>query len=61
MTYCAKDVKVTHEVFSLVLPKALESCPHPASFAGMIAMGKSYLPVDEVSWGKGFSSVEGGG
>ncbi|KAK8870028.1 hypothetical protein IAR55_000598 [Kwoniella newhampshirensis] len=49
LTYCAKDVKITHDVYQKVLPLFLESCPHPASFSGVLSMGNSFLPVDE-SW-----------
>ena len=49
MTYCAKDVAATHEVFCEVWPKFLERFPHPVTFAGMLEMGTAYLPVDQ-SW-----------
>lgn len=44
--YCATDVLTTHEVFQAVLPKFLAKCPHPISFAGMLAMGSAFLPTD---------------
>ncbi|WVW83443.1 hypothetical protein I302_105464 [Kwoniella bestiolae CBS 10118] len=47
LTYCGGDVKITHEVYKKVLPLFLESCPHPASFSGVLSMGNSFLPVDE--------------
>ncbi|WWC69737.1 uncharacterized protein I206_103680 [Kwoniella pini CBS 10737] len=47
LTYCAGDVKITHQVYQKVLPLFLESCPHPASFSGVLSMGNSFLPVDE--------------
>lgn len=46
LRYCATDVKVTHDVYKAVLPLFLTSCPHPATFAGVLAMGNSFLPVD---------------
>lgn len=49
LSYCASDVKITHDVYKKVLPMFLESCPHPASFGGMMYMGSSFLPVDR-SW-----------
>ncbi|GMK55722.1 hypothetical protein CspeluHIS016_0207780 [Cutaneotrichosporon spelunceum] len=49
LTYCATDVKITHDVYKVVLPLFLTSCPHPATFAGVLAMGNSFLPVDS-SW-----------
>ncbi|BEI85273.1 hypothetical protein CcaverHIS002_0506740 [Cutaneotrichosporon cavernicola] len=49
LDYCAEDVKVTHDVYKVVLPLFLTSCPHPATFAGVLAMGNSFLPVDR-SW-----------
>jgi DNA polymerase gamma 1 len=47
MQYCATDVHVTHAVYSRVLPMFLEACPSPVSFAGVLVMGSSFLPVNE--------------
>ncbi|TCD69541.1 DNA-directed DNA polymerase gamma mip1 [Steccherinum ochraceum] len=47
LTYCANDVAVTHAVFSKVLPAFLTACPSPVSFAGILTMGSSFLPVNE--------------
>ena len=47
MSYCATDVWATHRVFQVVLPKFLSKCPHPASFAGMLHMGKPYLTISK--------------
>lgn len=49
MDYCANDVKATYEVFSKILPEFLDYAPHPVTFAGMLEMGTSYLPIDD-SW-----------
>ncbi|OJA17615.1 hypothetical protein AZE42_01199 [Rhizopogon vesiculosus] len=49
LNYCAQDVFVTHAVFSKVLPAFLDRCPSPVSFAGILAMGSSFLTVNE-SW-----------
>lgn len=46
LDYCAKDVHVTWNVYKALLPKFLESCPHPATFAGVILMSQPILPVD---------------
>ncbi|GLD60228.1 DNA polymerase subunit gamma-1 [Lates japonicus] len=51
MQYCAMDVQATHEVFSEQLPLFMERCPHPVTFAGMLEMGVSYLPVNQ-NWGR---------
>ncbi|KAI8585166.1 DNA polymerase gamma [Geranomyces variabilis] len=51
LTYCATDVAITHRLFRKLLPKFLEKCPHPASFAGMLHMGKGYLPISK-DWDK---------
>ncbi|XP_061773525.1 DNA polymerase subunit gamma-1 [Nerophis ophidion] len=51
MQYCALDVQATHEVFIEQLPLFIERCPHPVTFAGMLEMGVSYLPVNQ-NWGK---------
>ncbi|WWC61419.1 uncharacterized protein I303_104003 [Kwoniella dejecticola CBS 10117] len=47
LTYCAGDVHITHKVYEKVLPLFLDSCPHPASFSGVLSMGNSFLPVDQ--------------
>ncbi|KAI1318170.1 DNA-directed DNA polymerase gamma mip1 [Mortierella claussenii] len=47
MTYCGQDVVATHAVYRRTLPKYLETCPHPVSFAGMLQMGSSFLTVNE--------------
>jgi len=57
LSYCGQDVKITHDVFAKVLPLFLESCPHPASFAGILTMGSSFLPVNE-SWQEYLESAE---
>lgn len=49
LNYCAQDVFVTHAVFSKVLPAFLDRCPSPVSFAGILAMGSSFLTVND-SW-----------
>lgn len=51
MQYCATDVLATHEVFIEQLPLFMERCPHPVTFAGMLEMGVSYLPVNQ-NWGR---------
>ncbi|WVF72481.1 hypothetical protein IAT40_007296 [Kwoniella sp. CBS 6097] len=57
LTYCGGDVKITHEVYKKVLPLFLESCPHPASFSGVLSMGNSFLPVDE-NWEEYLKNAE---
>ncbi|GAA6011890.1 hypothetical protein JCM10207_003420 [Rhodosporidiobolus poonsookiae] len=44
--YCARDVETTLQVYRAVFPKFLESCPHPATFAGVTLMSQPVLPVD---------------
>ncbi|XP_053128135.1 DNA polymerase subunit gamma-1 isoform X2 [Hemicordylus capensis] len=51
MRYCALDVQATHEVFQEQFPLFLKRCPHPVTFAGMLEMGVSYLPVNQ-NWEK---------
>jgi DNA polymerase gamma 1 len=55
--YCAKDVEVTNMLFASLLPKFLEKCPHPASFAGMLHMGKGYLTTTK-AWDTYVKSAE---
>lgn len=57
LSYCGSDVKITHDVYNKVLPLFLDSCPHPASFAGVLAMGSSFLPVNE-SWQEYLENAE---
>ncbi|GAA5861634.1 hypothetical protein JCM3774_002653 [Rhodotorula dairenensis] len=46
MDYCARDVETTLHVYRALLPRFLESCPHPVSFAGVALMTQPILPVD---------------
>ena len=45
--YCSLDVEYTFKLLKAILPKFLEKCPHPVSFAGMLHMGSCFLPVTE--------------
>lgn len=38
MNYCAEDVEITHQIHSVLLPKFLQKCSHPISFAGFLHM-----------------------
>ncbi|KAF8656404.1 hypothetical protein AX16_002549 [Volvariella volvacea WC 439] len=58
LAYCATDVEVTHEVYRKVLPDFLLACPHPVSFAGILTMGSSLLPVNQ-EWERYLKSAEG--
>ncbi|XP_068814260.1 DNA polymerase subunit gamma-1 [Struthio camelus] len=58
MTYCARDVQATHEVFQEQLPLFMERCPHPVTFAGMLEMGVSYLPVNG-NWKRYLDDAQG--
>ncbi|KAK6503053.1 DNA-directed DNA polymerase gamma mip1 [Arthrobotrys musiformis] len=49
LAYCAYDVKVTHDVYKKVLPRFLDTCPHPVSFSALRHMGSLLLPVNR-SW-----------
>lgn len=49
ITYCAKDVEITHKVYSIVFPNFLETCPHPVSFAALRHLSSVILPVND-SW-----------
>ncbi|GAA5820545.1 hypothetical protein JCM3770_003851 [Rhodotorula araucariae] len=46
IAYCARDVDTTLQVYRRLLPKFLESCPHPVTFAGVALMSQPVLPVD---------------
>ncbi|NWI71039.1 DPOG1 polymerase, partial [Todus mexicanus] len=58
MSYCAHDVQATHEVFQEQLPLFMERCPHPVTFAGMLEMGVSYLPVNG-NWKRYLDDAQG--
>lgn len=57
LEYCAKDVQITHDVYKVVLPLFMTSCPHPATFAGVLSMGNAFLPVDR-NWEKYLQNAE---
>lgn len=57
LTYCATDVHTTHEVYKKVFPLYRASCPHLATFAGVLTMGSSFLPVNE-SWERYLKAAE---
>ncbi|GAA5930087.1 hypothetical protein JCM3775_004510 [Rhodotorula graminis] len=46
IAYCATDVATTLAVYRQLVPKFLESCPHPVTFAGVALMSQPVLPVD---------------
>ncbi|RIA87382.1 DNA polymerase family A-domain-containing protein [Glomus cerebriforme] len=48
---CANNVEAIHQVFQKLLPKFLNVCPHPVSFAGIIHMGSMFLTTNK-SWEK---------
>ncbi|NXI68659.1 DPOG1 polymerase, partial [Anseranas semipalmata] len=58
MSYCARDVRATHEVFQEQLPLFMERCPHPVTLAGMLEMGVSYLPVNG-NWKRYLDDAQG--
>ncbi|XP_050099772.1 DNA polymerase subunit gamma-1, mitochondrial [Anopheles aquasalis] len=51
MSYCAEDVRATKAVLVQLWPLFQERFPHPATLAGMLEMGSSYLPVN-ASWNR---------
>ncbi|KUI56941.1 DNA polymerase gamma, mitochondrial [Cytospora mali] len=57
ITYCAKDVEITHKVYSIVFPNFLETCPHPVSFAALRHLSSVILPVNE-TWESYISEAE---
>ncbi|CAG8534276.1 4554_t:CDS:2 [Ambispora gerdemannii] len=58
MTYCAKDVEATHQVYQKVFPRFLEVCPHPVSFAGMLHMGNMFLSTTREDWVRYIKSAD---
>ncbi|RHZ71105.1 hypothetical protein Glove_262g11 [Diversispora epigaea] len=47
MSNCALEVKTIQEVLKKVLPRFLDVCPHPVSFAGVIHMGSMFLTTNK--------------
>ncbi|KAK3391863.1 DNA polymerase family A-domain-containing protein [Sordaria brevicollis] len=47
LTYCAADVQVTHQVYQVVFPHFLSTCPHPVSFAALRHLASVILPVNK--------------
>lgn len=47
LTYCAADVQVTHQVYQVVFPNFLQTCPHPVSFAALRHLSSVILPVNK--------------
>ncbi|PKI84234.1 Mip1p [Malassezia vespertilionis] len=46
LAYCATDVETTFAVFKKVWPAFVRNCPHPATTAGVLGLGSTFLPVD---------------
>ncbi|KAF7988145.1 hypothetical protein HCN44_007639 [Aphidius gifuensis] len=46
MHYCATDVVATHKIIKILFPLFKNRFPHPATFAGMLELSTSYLPVN---------------
>ncbi|KAK9453421.1 DNA polymerase family A-domain-containing protein [Dipodascopsis uninucleata] len=46
ISYCATDTETTFEVYKKVLPRFLQTCPHPVSFAALRHIASIFLPVD---------------
>ena len=57
MTYCAEDVRHTHEILKVLYPIFIKRCPHPVTLAGLMEMGSTYLPVN-YSWIKYLQSAK---
>ncbi|CAH0386619.1 unnamed protein product [Bemisia tabaci] len=51
MSYCASDVKATHNVLVKLLPLFFSRFPHPVTLAGMLELGLAYLPINS-NWNK---------
>ncbi|GAB6028567.1 hypothetical protein CHUAL_002708 [Chamberlinius hualienensis] len=51
MTYCSNDVVATFEIFQILWPLFFQRFPHPVTFAGMLEMSVTYLPVNN-NWQK---------
>ena len=50
LTYCAKDVEATAQLFSVLFPKFLKKSPHPVTFTALLEMGSFVLPIVSEDW-----------
>lgn len=50
LTYCAKDVEATAQLFSVLFPKFLKKSPHPVTFTALLEMGSFVLPTVNEDW-----------
>lgn len=57
LTYCAADVVITHQVYQIVFPNFLETCPHPVSFAALRHLSSVILPVNK-TWDSYIANAE---
>lgn len=57
LTYCAADVRVTHQVYQVVFPNFLAVCPHPVSFAALRHLASVILPVNK-TWDNYIETAE---
>ncbi|OMH85253.1 DNA polymerase gamma, mitochondrial [Zancudomyces culisetae] len=57
--YCMSDVSVTFQVYKKTFQNFLKLCPHPVSFAGMLMLGKAFLPVNTSQWRDFIDRCEG--
>lgn len=46
LAYCASDVSTAFFVFTKVWPAFRRNCPHPATLAGVLGLGSTFLPLD---------------
>nr|CAG4649930.1 EOG090X00SQ [Sida crystallina] len=57
VTYCAKDTMATYRVLSALTPEFFSRFPHPVTFAGMLEMSTSFLPING-NWARFISNAE---
>lgn len=50
LTYCAKDVEATAQLFSVLFPKFLKKSPSPVTFSALLEMGSFILPIVREDW-----------
>ena len=50
ISYCARDVMATLEVFKCLIPLFKECCPSPVTILGMMEMGNAYMPTNGKDW-----------
>ncbi|CAK9295606.1 unnamed protein product [Gordionus sp. m RMFG-2023] len=59
-SYCARDCLAVYDVLGILFPAFCSRFPHPATLAGTLCMGTSYLPTQKYAWSRYLKEAENG-